>query len=65
MPVAGNSLVVRREVDAIVFEARKELANHFNKLADEAGEPPLRQAPTTDDTEEDAAARRMRRSGSR
>jgi hypothetical protein len=38
--VAGNSLVVRREIDAIVFEARKDLANLFNKFADEAGEPP-------------------------
>lgn len=39
--LAGNSLVVRREIDAIVYETRKELAHHFNRLADEAGEPPF------------------------
>jgi hypothetical protein len=53
--LAGNSLVVRCEVDAIVFEARKELAHHFNRLADEAGEPPA-EAPTTDNTEKDELA---------
>jgi hypothetical protein len=30
--VAGNSLAVRREVDAIVYETRVSLANTFNKL---------------------------------
>ena len=43
--LAGNSLVVRREVDAIVFETRKELADLFNKFADEEGEPPLEPPP--------------------
>ena len=64
--LAGNSLPVRREVDAIVFETRKELADLFNKFADEEGEPPLElppagttppseQAPMAD-TEEDVPA---------
>jgi hypothetical protein len=43
--VAGNSLAVRREVDAIVYETRVSLANTFNKFADEAGEPPLELPP--------------------
>jgi hypothetical protein len=59
--VAGNSLAVRREVDAIVYETRVSMANTFNKFADEAGEPPLEPAPEqtprmTDDTEEDVPA---------
>jgi hypothetical protein len=64
--IAGNSIAVRREVDAIVYETRVNLANTFNKFADEAGEPPLElppvgmppserplEQPITDDTEED------------
>ena len=43
--LAGNSLPVRREIDAIVFETRKELAGFFNQLADERGEPPLETPP--------------------
>ena len=43
--VAGNSLAVRREVDAIVYETRVSLANTFSKFADEAGEPPLELPP--------------------
>ena len=52
---AGNSLLVRKEIDAIVFEARKDLADLFNKFADERGEPPA-EAPTTDDTGKDEFA---------
>jgi hypothetical protein len=67
---AGNSVAVRREVDAIVYETRVTLANTFNKFAEEAGrsplelppldgppsEQPLEPAPVTDDTEEDVPA---------
>ena len=62
--LAGNSLPVRREIDAIVFEVRKELAAYLYKLGDERGEPdypppagatrPSEQAVT--DTEEDEPA---------
>jgi hypothetical protein len=57
--VAGNSLAVRREIDAIVFETRTSLANQFNKFADEAKEPPMevpvrgQTSTLIDDTEED------------
>ncbi len=60
--VAGNSLTVRREIDAIVFETRTNLANIFNKFAEEAEQQPLElpsikgrpsEAPITDDTEEE------------
>ena len=64
--LAGNSLSVRREINAIVFEARKELADLFNKFADEEGEPPMEPPPAgatrpsertpTTDTEEDVLA---------
>jgi hypothetical protein len=47
--------VVRREIEAVVFEARKDLANLFNKFANEAGEPPA-EAPTTDNIEKDELA---------
>lgn len=50
--LVDNNLGVRREVDRIVYETRVSLANQFNEFADQAGEPPLEQAPTTDDTEE-------------
>jgi hypothetical protein len=53
--VAGNSLVVRREIEAVVFKAKKDLANLFNKFADGAGEPPA-EAPTTDNIEKDELA---------
>ena len=33
--IAGNSIAVRREVDAIVYETRVSLANIFNKFAEE------------------------------
>ena len=61
--VAGNSLTVRREIDAIVFETRTNLANIFNKFAEEAEReslklqpldgPPSEQPLSTADTEED------------
>ena len=64
--LAGNSLPVRREVDAIVYETRKELADLFNRFADEENEPPLElppagatppsEQPLAAGTEEDAAA---------
>ena len=43
---AGNSVAVRREVDAIVYETRVNLANTFNKFAEEAaGKPPVELPP--------------------
>ena len=63
--LCGNSLPVRREIDAIVFETRKELAAFFNQLGDERGEPPLEPFPAgavrpseqaVTDTEEDEPA---------
>ena len=64
---AGNSVAVRREVDAIVYETRVSLANIFNKFAEEAaGKPPIELPPMegppseqplpTADTEEDVPA---------
>ena len=38
--IAGCDLHQRRKIDQIVYETRVELANIFNKLANEAGEPP-------------------------
>ncbi len=44
--LAGNSIAVRREVDAIVYETRVALANTFNKFAEEAaGKPPIELPP--------------------
>ena len=54
--VEGNSsLVVRREVDRIVFDTRVQMANRFNELAAWAEETQSKSA-TTDSTEEDDAA---------
>ena len=54
--VEGNSsLVVRREVDRIVFDTRVQMANRFNELAAWAEETQSK-SPTTDSTEEDDAA---------
>ena len=54
--VEGNSsLVVRREVDRIVFDTRVQMANRFNELAAWAEETQSKPA-TTDSTEEDDAA---------
>jgi hypothetical protein len=60
---AGNSVAVRREVDAIVYETRVNLANIFNQFAEEAERSPLELPPLagppseqplpTADTEED------------
>jgi len=44
---------LRRKIDQVVYETRVQLANTFNRFADEAGEPPLLQEPATDNTEED------------
>jgi len=50
--VEGNSsLVIRREVDRIIYDTRVSLANQFNEFADWAKEP--QQKSTTDNTEED------------
>ena len=65
--IAGNSVAVRREVDAIIYETRVALANTFNKFAEEAsGKPPIELPPLdgppseqplpTADTEEDVPA---------
>jgi hypothetical protein len=53
---AGADLEMRRKIDQVVYETRVSLANTFNKFADEAKEPPLEQAPTTDSLEEDDVA---------
>jgi hypothetical protein len=50
--VGGRDLQLRRKVDEVVYETRVDLANAFNKLADEAGEPPS-DSPSTGDLEED------------
>jgi hypothetical protein len=50
---AGNDLQLRRKIDQVVYETRVQLAGILNELADQAGEPPLAHAPTTDNTEED------------
>jgi hypothetical protein len=44
----GSDLQLRRKIDQVVYETRVQLANTFNKFADEAGEPPW----PTDNTEE-------------
>jgi hypothetical protein len=49
----GSDLQLRRKIDQVVYETRVQLANTFNRFADEAGEPPLLQEPVTDNTEED------------
>src|SRR5262245_13370195 len=45
---AGNDLQRRRKIDQVVYESRVQLAAIFNELADQAGEPPLTHALTTD-----------------
>ena len=48
--VEGNSsLVIRRQVDRIVYDTRVSLANQFNEFAEWAKEP---QQKATDDTDE-------------
>jgi hypothetical protein len=37
--VGGNDLVARRKAEAVVFEVRTELANEFQRRADECNEP--------------------------
>jgi hypothetical protein len=56
--VEGNSsLVIRREVEKIVFDTRTDMANQFNEFAKWAEEPSGQQKPATDNTEkEDDAA---------
>jgi hypothetical protein len=52
--VEGNSsLLIRREVDRIVFDTRTNLANRFNEFANWAEE--TQPKPTADNTEEDTA----------
>jgi hypothetical protein len=49
----GSDLQLRRKIDQVVYENRVQLANTFNRFADEADEPALLQEPVTDNTEED------------
>ena len=37
----SNDLMVRRKIDAVVHQIRREIAEHCIKMADERGEPPL------------------------
>jgi hypothetical protein len=39
----GRSLAVRRKIDAVVYEIRKEMAKVALEMADKTGEPPLEQ----------------------
>jgi hypothetical protein len=39
----SNDLAVRRKVDTVVFEVRKEMAKVALAMADQHGEPPLEQ----------------------
>jgi hypothetical protein len=39
----SNDLMVRRKIDAVVHQIRREIAEHCIKMADERGEPPLEQ----------------------
>ena len=50
--IGGSDFQLRRRINEVVFETRMKLANTFNKFADEAKEPPLEQAPTTDNTDD-------------
>jgi hypothetical protein len=34
-------LIVRRRIDAVVFETRRDIANAAQAMADKCGEPPL------------------------
>jgi hypothetical protein len=46
----GSDLQLRRKIDQVVYETRVQLANTFNKFADEARE--LLQEPATENTEQ-------------
>jgi hypothetical protein len=37
----SNDLAVRRKIDAVVYEVRKEIAKVALEMADKNGEPPL------------------------
>jgi hypothetical protein len=39
----SNDLAVRRKIDAVVYEVRKEMAKVALEMADKCGEPPLEQ----------------------
>jgi len=39
----SNDLTVRRKIDGVVFEVRKEMAKVALEMADKHGEPPLEQ----------------------
>ncbi len=41
--IAGSDLVVRRRAEAVLRELRTEIVEACTKLADEQGEPPLRE----------------------
>jgi hypothetical protein len=51
--IAGSDVLEKRRIDQIIYETRVKLANQFNEFADQAKEPPLQPAPTTDNTEEE------------
>jgi hypothetical protein len=38
---ASNDLQMRRKIDAVVYEIRKEIAEACTAMADQANEPPL------------------------
>ena len=39
----SNDLIVRRKIDTVVYEIRKEMAKVALEMADKNGEPPLKQ----------------------
>ena len=39
----SNDLTVRRKIDQVVFQVRRESAEACSKMADKNGEPPLEQ----------------------
>jgi hypothetical protein len=39
----SNDLIVRRKIDTVVYEIRKEMAKVALEMADKNGEPPLEQ----------------------
>jgi hypothetical protein len=43
---AGSDLQLRRKIDQVAYETRVQLADTFNKFADEAGEPPFEDEKT-------------------
>lgn len=37
--IGGHDLALRRKAEAVLFELRTEIANEWQRLADERGEP--------------------------